>query len=145
VLVRRAVAADAPALAALRLAWGREHGAGDEAFAALFEEWVRGSGETHTGFVATVGDAIVGMAWLARLPRTPSPERGPRLHGDVQSVYVLPSHRGHGTGTALTNAVIEEARAAGVQRLTVQSSTRAVTLYESLGFASSPKLLWLDL
>lgn len=141
--VRRATPEDAPALAALRVAWGDEGGVVREGFATMFEEWARGT--DHTGFVAVEGGEVVGMAWLAMLERPPSPERGTRVGGDVQSVYVRASHRGRGIGSELTRAVVDEARRRGAQRVTVQSSTRAVPVYERLGFASSPKLLQLDL
>jgi GNAT superfamily N-acetyltransferase len=143
--VRRATAADAAALAALRVAWGAEHDAVASGFGEVFASWVRGSSGTHTGFVAVSGGEVVGMAWLARLARPPSPEEGPRLHGDLQSVYVLPSCRGAGIGTALTAAVVAEARRLGMTRLTVQSSSRAVPLYRRAGFVVSEKLLRLDL
>lgn len=143
--IRRAAVSDVAALAALRAAWGEEYGASSPGFAAVFEEWVRGSGSTHTAFVAEVSGEVVGMAWLARLERPPSPEEGRRLHGDLQSVYVVPSRRNMGIGAALTAAVIEEARRLGMTRLTVQSSGRAVPLYQRAGFEHSDRLLRLDL
>jgi GNAT superfamily N-acetyltransferase len=145
VSIRRAVASDAAGLAALRAAWGAEHGDTSPGFVAVFEEWVRGSGGTHVGFVAEDSGEVVGMVWLARLERPPSPDEGRRLHGDVQSVYVVPARRGAGVGTALTAAVIDEARRLGMTRLTVQSSGRAVPLYQRAGFAFSDRLLRLDL
>ena len=142
-MIRRATPEDAPALAALRVAWGDEGGVAREGFATAFEEWARGT--SHTGFVAVEDGEVVGMAWLALLERPPSPERGARLDGDVQTVYVLPSHRGRGVGSALVREVVEEARRRGAQRVTVHSSTRAVPVYERLGFASTPRLLQAEL
>lgn len=142
-MIRRATPEDAPALAALRVAWGDEADASRDGFASTFEDWARST--DHTGFVAVEDGEVVGMAWLALLERPPSPERGTRVGGDVQSVYVLASHRRRGIGSTLTRAVVDEARRRGAQRVTVQSSTRAVPMYERLGFASTPKLLQMDL
>jgi GNAT superfamily N-acetyltransferase len=143
--IRRAGPPDAAALAALRAGWGEEHGAASPGFPAVFAEWAAASGATHVAFVAVVAGEVVGMAWLARLERPPSPEEGRRLHGDLQSVYVVPARRGAGIGAALTAAVVEEARRLGMTRLTVQSSGRAVPLYRRAGFEHSDRLLRLDL
>lgn len=144
--VRVAGPDDAAALARLRVRWGEEWGAADDgSFATLFAEWVRDNAATHTAFVAVHDGEVVGMAWLARYRRPPSPERGVRVHGDVQSVYVLPAFRGAGTGTLLVSAVIDEGRRLGLHRLTVQSSERAAALYQRAGFAPSERLLRMDL
>jgi GNAT superfamily N-acetyltransferase len=144
--VRVAGPDDAAALARLRVRWGEEWGAaGDGSFAASFEEWVRDNAATHTAFVAVHDGEVVGMAWLAAYRRPPSPERGARVHGDVQSVYVLPAYRDVGVGTLLVSALIEEGRRLGLRRLTVQSSDGAVALYERAGFAASERLLRMDL
>ena len=144
--VRHARPADGPALAALRAEWGTEAGVADDAaFRETFRQWVGEHAATHTAFVAVDGDEVVGMAFLADVPRPPSAEAGRRLHGDLQSVYVRPAWRGRGTGTLLVERILDEARRRGMTRLTVQSGTRAVTLYERAGFEASPKLLRLDL
>jgi GNAT superfamily N-acetyltransferase len=144
--IRYARPADVPALAALRGEWGVETGeADDPAFRETFRQWVGEHAPTHTAFVAEDGGEVVGMAFLADLPRPPSAGVGRRLHGDLQSVYVRPGHRDRGVGTLLVARVVAEARRRGMTRLTVQSGTRAVTLYERAGFAASPLLLRLDL
>jgi GNAT superfamily N-acetyltransferase len=144
--VRRAAPDDAPALAALRAEWGAEGGTPDDAaFRHLFAEWVATHAATHAAWVAADGGEVVGMAFLAELPRPPSAEVGLRLHGDLQSVYVRPPYRSRGLGARLVRAVVDEARARGMARLTVQSGERAVTLYERAGFAPSPRLMRLDL
>lgn len=144
--VRHARPADATALAALRAEWGVETGTPDDpAFRETFARWVGEHALTHTAFVAVDGDEVVGMAFLADLPRPPAADVGLRLHGDLQSVYVRPAHRGAGTGAMLVDAVVAEARRRGMARLVVQSSGGAVTLYERAAFESSPKLLRRDL
>lgn len=144
--VRQAGPGDTAALARLRVLWGEEWGAADDgSFATMFADWVRDNAATHTAFVAVHDGEVVGMAWLAQYRRPPSPERGARVHGDVQSVYVLPSCRDGGVGAALVAALVDEGRRLGLHRLTVQSSERAVPLYARAGFASSERLLRLDL
>jgi len=135
--VRRATAADARTLAELRWRWrGEEFGESitrDE-FLALFEAWVLGHLDTHTPYLAEVDGEPAGMAWLMVADRVPAPDRPARRYGDVQSVYVVPSLRDAGIGGRLIGAVLDDARARGLEHATVHSSERAVPFYHRLGF-----------
>ncbi|MFJ4997166.1 GNAT family N-acetyltransferase [Microbacterium sp. NPDC088619] len=113
-----------------------------DSFANVLLSWWEAHRATHTAFVArTVDGAMIGAAWIALLPRVPSPGASVRLSADIQSVFVLPEHRGSGVGTALVDAATAHANSAGASRITVHSSERAVPVYRRLGFAGSPKLL----
>lgn len=77
--------------------------------------------------VARDGTAIVGIALLAR--------RGPE--GWVGGLGIATPHRRRGIGLALMEAVIDEARAYGLRRLTLEvleQNEPARRLYERLGF-----------
>ncbi len=130
-----------------RLLWrdtrGEEPARGPvEAFAAELARWWSAHQESHAAFVARLaGPEIVGMAWVALVPRVPRPGATNRLSADVQTVFVLPEHRGRGIGSALVEAASEHAARLGSFRVTVHSGRRAVPVYERLGFASSPQLL----
>ena len=136
--VRRAVAADAAALAAFR--WGpveAEHpdaGMDRAGFVAAFSRWMIEHPSTHLPFVAEVDGDVVGMAWLMVAERVPGADRPYRRFGDVQSVYVVPELRDSGVGTALLTELLAEAARLGLEHVTVHSSDRAVTFYERLGF-----------
>ncbi|WP_167456846.1 MULTISPECIES: GNAT family N-acetyltransferase [Microbacterium] len=113
-----------------------------DSFVTALSSWWDDHRATHSAFVArTIDDEIVGAAWVALLPRVPSPGASNRLSADIQSVFVLPEHRGEGVGTALVDAATAHAHGAGASRVTVHSSERAVPVYRRLGFAGSPKLL----
>jgi GNAT superfamily N-acetyltransferase len=150
-----------------RLLWA--HAAPDEqatqsveSFSADLETWWAHHHVSHLAFVArqvecdgkcdgkcdgesgaeSGGESgVVGMAWLALLPRVPRPGTTARLSADVQSVFVEPEHRGQGIGSALVQAASEHAARLGAGRVTVHSGRRAVPVYERLGFASSRQLL----
>lgn len=136
---------DLPHLA--RLLW--LHAAPDEqraqsvdSFAADLQAWWSEHDHSHIAFVARRTDPeLLGMAWLALLPRVPRPGAMTRLSTDIQSVFVLEEERGRGIGSMLVSAATEHARSLGAGTVTVQSGRRAVPVYKRLGFASSPQLL----
>ena len=102
-------------------------------------------GEQSVCMVASVGGQVVGMAWLAVFHRAPNTGDLVRLSGDVQSVFVLPSHRGRGIGQAMMQALVDEADARGIRRVTVSSSSKARPVYERVGFRVPERLLQREL
>ena len=111
-------------------------------FAAELEQWWAAHQDSHLAFVARLlGPEIVGMAWVALVPRVPRPGATSRLSADIQSVFVMPKQRGRGIGSALVEAASEHATHLGSLRVTVQSGRKAVPVYERLGFESSRQLL----
>jgi GNAT superfamily N-acetyltransferase len=145
VMIDRAVPEDVLALA--YLLWLDTHGAEPEqealkGFADDLADWWSEHRESHRGFVARSPDgSVVGMAWVALVPRVPRPASVTRSSADLQTVYVLPEHRGHGVGSALVDAAATHATELGASRVTVHSGRKAVKVYQRLGFAPSPRLL----
>jgi GNAT superfamily N-acetyltransferase len=129
--VRKATAADAAALAALR--WPDQRGPSG-AFAESFTAWIGDHPSTHLPFLAEVDTDAVGAAWLMIAERVPSPTQPLRRFGDVQSVFVVPDRRNSGIGAALMAAVLAEAAALELEHVTVHSSGRAVPFYLRAGF-----------
>jgi GNAT superfamily N-acetyltransferase len=113
-----------------------------EVFAQDLAAWWSAHDDTHHAFVAR-GDGVdlVGMAWVALVPRVPRPGHEARSSADIQTVFVEESHRNHGIGSALVNAAANHATSLGASRVTVHSGRKAVLVYERLGFAASPRLL----
>ncbi|GAA3459846.1 GNAT family N-acetyltransferase [Saccharothrix longispora] len=146
--IRPARPDDLPAVAELRCRWEHEsrgtRATPVEEFAPRFAQWAREHESTHRCAVAAADGHVVGMAWLAVLPRVPHGAAFDRASGDVQCVYVAPDHRGAGLGGRLVDAVLDQARALGLERVTVHSSERAVTAYARSGFAVSPRLLQVE-
>lgn len=115
-----------------------------DAFATDLTRWWATHRETHHAFIAQPHETehrIVGMAWVALLPRIPRPGATRRFSADIQTVFVEAQHRGYGIGSALVNAAAAHAEHAGAARVTVHSGRHAVPMYERLGFSSTRQLL----
>jgi GNAT superfamily N-acetyltransferase len=155
--IRLAAGADLLDIAALR--WAQERGVQDvrvgqavvdfDEFAADFIDWAASHPEHHCVVARDDtdrdGSRIVGMAWLAELPRVPSPISFDRAGGDIQSVYVSPDNRNEGIGAAMVQRIVELAGQLGLMRVTVHSSGRAIPVYARAGFRAKVNLLALDL
>jgi GNAT superfamily N-acetyltransferase len=82
--------------------------------------------------VAVAGEDLLGSAKMG--PNRP----GRGAHVATASFMVDPAHRGHGTGRALGQYVIDWARASGYRGIqfnaVVETNTAAVTLWQAIGF-----------
>lgn len=85
-------------------------------------------------FVARLDGVIAGSAQLVK----PARNNEAQSHAaSLTTSFVVPWARGHGLARRLTQAVEEEARAAGFRVLNLDvrdTQTAAISLYESLGF-----------
>ena len=142
--IRRATSKDLPAVAELRWRWLREidgrPGVTRTEFGDHFVSWAEANAGSHHCLVLVRDERVVGMGWLAVLPRVPSPRSLVRASGDVQCVYVVPELRDSGLGGQLLDALAEFARKLGLERVTVHASTRSVPAYARHGFDLSPTL-----
>ena len=132
-------------VAELRWRWVTENGdtpaTPREEFTRRFAEWARRHEHSHQCLVAVRDGEVLGMAWLAVLPRVPTPNALDRQSGDVQCVYVVPHERDAGLGRRLVGRLLDRARQLGLERVVVHSSSRAIPAYARLGFAVSPRLM----
>lgn len=92
-----------------------------------FVRWAQANASSHRCTTMVRGDVVIGMAWLAIVPRVPTPRALERASGDVQCVYVVPNERSSGLGSRLIDVVLELADELGLERVTVHSSTRAMS------------------
>jgi len=111
-----------------------------QSFASDLDTWWADHYNSHLAFVARLAESeVVGMAWLALFSRVPRPGVTARRSADIQSVFVVPEHRGSRIGSALVQAATEHALRLGAGRVTVHSGRKALPVYERL--ASSRQLL----
>lgn len=148
IVVREAEAFETEAIAGLRWRWIVDRGGAPvvtrEDFVASVLAFAAAHEQTHHRVVAVRDGVIVGMAWLAVLPRVPSPRATDRTSGDVQCVYVVPEERNSNIGSLIMAAILDKARHLGLEHVTVHSSPEAIHLYERAGFTASPRVLFAD-
>jgi len=113
-----------------------------DSFAVDLDAWWTDHYDSHLAFIARLAESeVVGMAWLALVPRVPRPGVTTRRSADIQSVFVVPEQRGRRIGSALVQTASDHAFRLGASHVTVHSGRKAVPVYERLGFASSRQLL----
>ncbi|MEV5127971.1 GNAT family N-acetyltransferase [Streptomyces decoyicus] len=87
---------------------------------------------------AYAGGRLVGLGYWLRYARPTN-----RQHADLEKLAVAPEAHGQGVGRSLTSALVEDARGAGIEVLTLDAradNTRALGLYRSLGFSEYGRL-----
>lgn len=132
VSLRRLRAADAAAWRDLRLEALSLH---PEAYGASHDDWAGRplpdfAAQLEAGciFGAVSGDDLIGSTALVADGQA----------GEIASVYVRPDHRGRGVARRLLKRAVKEARARGMQGLTLSVSRQnppAMAFYRRAGFA----------
>lgn len=87
---------------------------------------------------ACLGDRLVGLGYWQRYARPTH-----RPHADLEKLAVAAEAHGLGLGRTLTAALVEDARRAGIEVLTLDArgdNARALRLYASLGFTEYGRL-----
>jgi GNAT superfamily N-acetyltransferase len=79
------------------------------------------------------------IAWIAEAEGRAAGQAALRLArgtGELMNVYVRPGFRRRGVGAALVRAALDEARALGLGRITLQPTEDSRRIYEREGFAA---------
>jgi GNAT superfamily N-acetyltransferase len=145
--VRRATPEDASTLAQLRYDFRTELDSPIESKAAFVERctlWMTRHLAPDGGWrcwLAVLGDTLVGTVWLQLIEKLPNPVGHRDYHGYVSSVYVVPSLRNAGIGSALLQACVADAEALGLDALFLWPTERSRALYARHGFAVRDDLL----
>lgn len=126
-------AADARAFHDLNARWITEHFALEATDLAVMTDPERAI-VAQGGAVLVARDGELRIGCVALLAR-------PAGVAELAKMTVAPDRRGTGVGRALVTAAVDAARAAGFDRLVLESNTSLVTavrLYESVGFRHVP-------
>jgi ribosomal protein S18 acetylase RimI-like enzyme len=128
-IVRFAGPSDASALSALLYAFNGEALAPEELAQRM--DQARG---LETAFLGELGGVLAGLLVLRTVPTL----SGSEDWAEITELYVQPSSRRRGVGTALVEAAVEVARARGCSELHLlvdPENSPALSFYEAAGFS----------
>jgi ribosomal protein S18 acetylase RimI-like enzyme len=107
------------------------------------EQWLAGiaaeiaAGRTRLALLAAGGEAVALGRWTRYAKQTVA------VNGEILQVMVHPDARGQGLARRLVGALVADARARGVETLTLDvrgNNHAAMALYESVGFVAYGRL-----
>ncbi|RTR29400.1 GNAT family N-acetyltransferase [Deinococcus radiophilus] len=142
--VRRAVAADAPALAHLRGVMQLDNGRTPEQIAPDLPIWEAYYCQAvpdgrYLGWLAVGADgAVIGGAGVQLYPAHPSAGSPHTVQPHILNVAVEPPHRRQGVAGGLVEAILAWARAEGYRQITLNAAPMGAGLYRRLGFRDRP-------
>lgn len=112
-------------------------------FSGRFDSFLREALASGRWFVwvAEADKEIVSHIYVFVVPKVPRPSMASDAWGYVTNVYSEDSHRGHGVGSRLLQAVIEWALEQRLELLIVWPSEDSVAFYERAGFTANPEIL----
>jgi GNAT superfamily N-acetyltransferase len=143
----RAEDTDRRAVAALRRRWTEED-AGSAVDDAGYEDravqWMEANESHRLAWLALLDRRPVGFLTAVPLERMPQPGRPIGAWAYVHHFFVVPEHRDAGVGRQLLDAVVDEARHRGWERLLLHPRQRALRFYERAGFVTADRWLVLE-
>jgi GNAT superfamily N-acetyltransferase len=149
--IRFGCAADAPALARMRLAFRTELGEVSEQSGEFVERCTRWMAErlheqaSWHCWLAEAGDGMLGALWLQLIEKIPNPAGEAELHAYVTNFYVIAAARGLGLGDRMLGLALAWCRSRHVDTVILWPSQRSRALYGRHGFTVRDDLLALRL
>ena len=140
--IRPATVSDIPAIVEHRAEMFREMGIAAEFddMAAATELWLRHAipSKTYRGWIAeTETGAVVGGGGLLIIPWPPGPMTMDPRCGFIFNVYTQPAHRKQGLAKRLMDAMHDQCRAEGIERVVLNASVFGKPLYDAMGYVEA--------
>lgn len=90
---------------------------------------------THTAcFAYDENGSVIGCGGICYQAEMPSPDNISGTCGYLMNIYTVPEGRGSGIGRKIIEFLIADAKAGNTEKIYLESSDVAKTLYESIGF-----------
>ena len=148
--VRRASAADAPALARLRYEFRARRAAtieDEQSFVARCTSWID-ERLTPAGpwlvWVLEAGDELIGTVWLQIIEKLPNPNRELERHAYLTSFFVRTEYRNQGAGARMLRVLLEECASRDIDAIFLWPSDESRTLYARHSFATASGMMILQ-
>lgn len=102
---------------------------------------------SHRAFIACAdegeagGDVEVGCGAICLTDELPSPDNSSGRCAYLMNIYVRPEYRSHGIGHAIVRHLVSTAKKSGCDKIYLETTTQARSLYRGTGFAELPGIL----
>lgn len=96
---------------------------------------------SHVAVVATVEDEEVGCGAICLSDELPSPDNPSGHYAYLMNIYVRQQYRSHGIGHAIVRNLVDRARKLGCDKIYLETTSRARSLYKGIGFEELPGIL----
>jgi GNAT superfamily N-acetyltransferase len=145
--LRRATRGDAALLARLRHEFRAPRDQNIEAegeFLARCEAWMRARLDDESAWrvwIAETDRGPVGTVWLQLVEKLPNPVVEREWHAYVSNLFVQDEARGHGIGSTLLRAALDECDRLDVDNVILWPTPRSRSLYTRHGFTAADNML----
>lgn len=95
----------------------------------------------HIACFACAGEKIVGCGGVCLYREMPSPDNPSGRCGYLMNIYTLPDLRQQGVGKKIVQWLVQEAKDRGAEKIYLEASEQAYSLYRSLGFQDMTEYL----
>ncbi|MCM1337536.1 MAG: GNAT family N-acetyltransferase [Candidatus Amulumruptor caecigallinarius] len=99
----------------------------------------------HFAVEARIGGEPAGCGAICFSRELPSPDNPDGLCAYLMNIYVRPARRSQGVATAIVSHLVQEARARGCDKIYLETTDAAHSLYCRLGFQDLPGMMKLPL
>lgn len=96
---------------------------------------------SHVAVIARADGLDAGCGAICLTDELPSPDNPSGRCAYVMNIYVREAFRGHGIGHEIVRRLVELAREAGCDKIYLETTPAARSLYKSIGFDDLPGMM----
>ncbi len=95
----------------------------------------------HYAVMAVADGAEAGCGAFCLSEELPSPDNPSGRCAYIMNIYVRAAYRGRGLGHAIVRHLVEQARMGGCDKIYLETTAQARTLYKGIGFEELPGIM----
>ena len=101
--------------------------------------------EGHIACLASANGEVVGCGGICLTRELPSPDNPTGACAYLMNVYVRPSKRGRGAGSAIVRWLVGEAKARKIPKIYLETTPKGRGVYGAAGFTDMPDMMRIPL